>query len=206
MYGQHEASWLAFYEYFREVCQLTGQTEKLAGLTELARSAGWSLPHRNICWVSERHSLLTRDDRGRLHSVGGPAVSYPDGWAIYAVHGVRVPERVVTKPESLAIPEIEGEQNVEVRRVMIDRFGNERYLLESGAKLVHSDETGALYRKEFPDDEPMVFVHVVNSTPEPDGERKKYMLRVPPQMERARQAVAWTFDVPETEYRPAVET
>ena len=46
----------------------------------------------------------------------------------------------------------------------------------------------------------MVMVEVVNSTPEPDGECKTYWLRVPPATQRARQGVAWTFDMPEAEY------
>ena len=59
IYGQHDASWLVFYDYFREVIGLENQTEKLRGLFEWAQSAGWGLPHKNICWVSERHNSLT---------------------------------------------------------------------------------------------------------------------------------------------------
>jgi hypothetical protein len=205
-YGQHDAFWIGFYAFFREQCGLTEETEKIQGLTSLTKSAGWFLPHEKICWVSERHNILRRDERGRLHSIAGPAVAYPDGWAIYAVHGVRVPADIIEKKESITSDRIDNESNAEVRRVMIELMGYERYIFESGAKLIHSDETGALYKKEFTDDEPLVMVHVVNSTPEPDGTIKKYLLRVPPQMERARQAVAWTFDIPEMEYRPLVET
>ena len=75
-----------------------------------------------------------------------------------------------------------------------------------GAKLIHTDETGALYRKDLTEDEPLVVVHVVNSTPEPDGEAKKYMLRVPPTITKAREAVAWTFGLKPNEYRPEIET
>ncbi len=42
--GQHDADWLSFYAYFREVCGLVEQTEPLVGLFELAKSAGWALP------------------------------------------------------------------------------------------------------------------------------------------------------------------
>jgi hypothetical protein len=56
------------------------------------------------------------------------------------------------------------------------------------------------------DDEPIVLVHVTNATPEPDGSLKKYVLRVPPTMARARQAVAWTFGMREDRYRPTRET
>jgi hypothetical protein len=98
VHGSHDAHWLAFYRYYHDVLHLTSQTARLSGLCELAQSAGWALPHENICWVSERHHLLARDDRGRLHALDGPACAYPDGWAIYAVHGVRVPGYVIERP------------------------------------------------------------------------------------------------------------
>ena len=208
------------YDFFRQVFGLETQTEKLDGLADLAHSAAWFLPHANICWVSERHNILARDDRGRLHSVSGPAVAYPDGWTIYAVHGVRVPADIITNPEALTVVRIEAEQNAEVRRVMIERMGYERYILESGATLLNTDEFGSLYRKELPDDEPLVMVHVLNSTPEPDGTIKKYMLRVDPQLRpllgdqkfgepqemTARNAVAAGFGLRGEDYAPLMET
>ena len=45
-------------------------------------------------------------------------------------------------------------------------------------------------------------VEVRNSTPEPDGSRKTYFLRVPPTVRTAREAVAWTFGLGAVEYRP----
>jgi hypothetical protein len=88
VYGQHDAWWLAFYDYFREACGLSTQTDPLQGLTDLGQSAGWFLPHANICWVSERHNILRLSEHGVLHCPDGPAVAYPDGFEIYAMHGV----------------------------------------------------------------------------------------------------------------------
>ena len=205
-YGQHDANWLAFYEYFAEVCGLDKETQKLNGLWLIAKNAGWFLPHQKICWIAERHNVLHRDDRGRLHCENGPALSYPDGWSIYAVHGVRVPERVIMTPASLTSKEIEEERNAEVRRVMIERFGQERFLLESGAREVHRDDYGVLFCKELPGDEDLVMVRVVNSTPEPDGQFKDYFLRVDPKCQTARAAVAWTFGEKPEAYAPLIET
>jgi hypothetical protein len=103
VYGSHDAHWLGFYRYFHDVLGLTGQTAMLSSLWELAQSAGWVLPYENICWVSERHNILSRDDSGRLHSLTGPAWAYPDGWSFYAVHGVRVPEYVIERPEEITV-------------------------------------------------------------------------------------------------------
>ena len=197
---------MSFYDYFREQCGLTAETTRLEGLMEYSKNAGWFLPHEHICWVSERHNFLNRDERGRLHSLTGPAVAYPDGWAIYAVHGVRVPADIIEHPETVTVERIGKEANVEVRRVMIGQMGYERYILESGAQVVHSDKYGTLYRKELPNDEPLVCVHVLNSTPESDGSTKRYVLRVPPTIQRAKEGVAWTFGMKEDEYEPALET
>jgi hypothetical protein len=189
VYGNHDAGWLAFYKFFHDECALTEQTKNLDGLWQLSKSAGWAIPHKEICWVSERHSILVRDERGRLHNLAGPACAYPDGWAIYAVHGVRVPAYIIESPHEITIEKIDAEANAEVRRVMIDRFGPKRYLEESGAKIVQelpADHylvglrTARLLRKEVPDDEPIVMVDLLNSSPEPDGSVKRYLLRVSP--------------------------
>ena len=201
--------WNAYTAFYRDVCQLylPGDLwERNNALEGCQVSVGYWFCHRDFVIASNKPRVLHLDDRGRLHSATGAAIQYPDGWGLYCWHGVRVPEDVILTPELLTADRIEKEPNAEVRRVMVERMGYERYILESGATLVHSDETGALYRKEFSDDEPLNVVHVLNSTPEPDGSVKRYALRVPPNITRAREAVAWTFNVPEAEYRPLVET
>lgn len=103
--------------------------------------------------------------------------------------------------------DIENESNLERRRVMIDKYGLEKYIKELGLTPIQQDEFGILYRKRNPGDEPIIVVEVVNSTPEPDGTKKRYFQRVDPQVQTAREAVAWTFDMDEEEeYNPAVQT
>jgi len=125
---------------------------------------------------------------------------------LYFWHGVMVPAFVVVRPDWITVKHIETEENAEVRRIMIERYGMARYLVDSGAKEIHHDDFGTLYSKEIPGDEPLVMVKVVNSTAEPDGSFKDYFLRVPPTVTRAREAVAWTFDVPEEQYEPVLQT
>jgi len=206
VYGNHDAGWLSFYATMGAVVGVPEAITPLRGLMELAKSAGWALPHKEICWVSERHNVLRRDDRGRLHAEDGPAVMYPDGWAIYAVHGVRVPADIIEDRASITVERIEKEDNAEIRRVMISLYGEGQYLEDSGAVVVSEYAGGRLYRKDAPEDEPIVMVRVINSTPEPDGTSKVYWLRVPPDMADARAAVAWTFGMDAHEYQPAQES
>jgi hypothetical protein len=172
-------------------------------LTTLALGVGTLAPYGGTCLVSETISF---DDRWRLHSANAPAVRYLDGWSIYAWHGVQVPVEVITMPEEMTTSMIERERNIDVRRVMIERFGAAQYVLQSGAQEIHRDQYGVLYLKSLPGDDSIVMVKVINKTPEPDGSSREYFLRVPPDMRRAKTAVAWTFGMSEDEYDPQVET
>jgi hypothetical protein len=210
--GQFWVGWWygpARVSFFTDVCglDLPPQIATAArAYRETCESACWWWPHRDFVMVCERPIHIRRDDRGRLHCEDETAIQWPDGWGLYMWHGVRVPAHVITAPATITVAQIEGEQNAEVRRVMIQRYGMARYLSDSGAKQISETERGTLYRKELAGDEPIVMVKVRNSTPEPDGSVKDYFLRVPPTMTNASEAVAWLCGKTAETYRPEVET
>jgi hypothetical protein len=150
---------------------------------------------------------MPSDWRGRrLHNADGPAVD-SDIEPLYFWHGILVPSFVILRPDLITVAHIHAEDNAEVRRVMLERMGFERYVEESGAERVQADDYGDLFRIARPDDSDLVVVRVVNSTPEPDGSFKRYTLRVPPAIETAREAVAWSFGKSRAEdYQPMVQT
>jgi hypothetical protein len=198
--------WLAAYDFFRRACRIEA-VERLDGLMELTRSAGWWWwPRRSAVVLCERPERLLLDEQGRLHGGAGPALLYPDGWALWAWHGVRVPRRVIENPESLSAREVLSEPDVEVRRIMIERVGHERLIRDGGARRIAEDESGVLWRIDLVEDEPLVCVEVTDATPGPSAVFRRYVLRVPPDVRSPREAVAWTFGVETGEYRPAVET
>jgi hypothetical protein len=198
--GQHDAPWLALFE---SVGRLDGP---LAGLAEAARSSGWWWPYERLVIMSERPCELHRDEPGRLHRGDGPALAYPDGFSLHAWRGMPIPPDFVASLTGLTADRISAEENAELRRVMLEIFGYDRYLAETGARPLHQDETGVLWSIDLPGDEPVVMVEVVNSTPEPDGTHRTYYLRVPPSTRTARAGVAWTFGVDEADYRPQKQT
>ncbi|MGW5232735.1 DUF6745 domain-containing protein [Streptomyces nodosus] len=197
--GQHDAAWLAAFD---------GQAgaEALEGITTVARAAGWWWPYEKTAVVSERPIELHRDEAGRLDRADGPALAFPDGFALHAWRGMPVPAAFLDELAAPTPRRIREEENAELRRVMLEHYGYERYLDESGAQPVQRDKAGVLWRIELEGDEPLVMVEVVNSTPEPDGTHRTYWLRVPPRTRTAREGVAWTFGLDEADYTPEKET
>ncbi len=202
--GQQDASRAAVAEYIG--ARLGGTTPIRDAMIRLAATCGWWWPYRGAVILSERPRRLGLDAGGRLHAEDGRALEYPDGWGMYVWHGHEVSERLILRPQTITAAEILGEANIERRRILLERMGYARFILESGARPMHADEAGTLYRIDLPGEGPLTLVHVTNATPEPDGSVRRYFLRVPPRMRRARQAVAWTFGMSDREYAPARET
>ena len=200
--GSLWANYSAWADYFNEVLAISIDRNYL----DLTESCGFYWTLDDVCFASERPARLNLDAAGRLHCENGQSIGYPSGWGLWHWHGVGVPRDVIEQAEILTKDRILKEANAEVRRVMIERLGNEKFLKLAGAKSIHQDRCGNLYRIELPGDEPLVAVEVVNSTPEPDGHFKRYFLRVPPNITRAKDAVAWTFAMKPEDYLPMIET
>jgi hypothetical protein len=220
VFGNLDAGWLSFYDFFSR-CGL--DLSRLNGLTEVAKSAGWWWPFDDAVILTERPSVLKRDDEHRLHCEDGMALQYPDDWGVWAIHGVRVNEQIVMHPDTLTPSQILKENNAEVRRVMIDRYGIDKVM--DGAKVLDTDldaqgRPRELLRLELPDDEPIVAIRVINSSPEPDGHYKTYVLRCHPDLRPIRRggivgpeqalscqnAIASLVGKTGAEYHPLIET
>lgn len=99
----------------------------------------------------------------------------------------------VVRKYKLTPEEIFGITNLTLRRDAIEKYGGIEKLVSFG-ELRQQDDFGKLW--VLPGEskaEPMVMLEVVNSTQNPDGTYDHYCLRVPPTMQRAQAAVAWTF-------------
>ncbi|MFI6481930.1 DUF6745 domain-containing protein [Nonomuraea sp. NPDC050663] len=212
VHGQHDAAWLALFDALATPSQEDVlappllDPAPLRGLMLASKAAGWWWPFEHVVLMCERPTELHRDDLGRLHHATGPALAYPDGFALHAWHGMPVPQEFGRSMADLSADRISQEGNAELRRVMLESFGFDRYIAEAGAKRMHSDATGVLWHAEFADDEPLVMVEVLNSTPEPDGSTRTYFLRVPPWVRTAREGVAWTFGLSSDDYAPQQQT
>jgi hypothetical protein len=120
--------------------------------------------------------------------------------------GVIVDERIAFYPETITAQQILEERNVERRRVLLERLGYERFLLEAQVQVLSQDQDAGGERRllhvPLQNDEPLVCLEV--RCPSTD---RRYLIRVPPTMCQCHQAAAWIagFDNPD-HYRPLIET
>lgn len=211
-YGQHDAGWLAFYDYFQRI-GVEG-LEQLDGLKRAAKECGWWWPMSEIAVVTEKPNKLHLDDEGRLHGTESKAIEYNDDWGLYVINGVNVPEKVVMDPEELSTEEIIGEENAEIRRIMIERKTPEKFAEEADYEVLSTDEDSDgrerhILQIDLGRGDPWTAVEVQNSTLEPDGSRRKFVIPVPHTLEpmTPQNAVAWTFGFENPDdYSPSQES
>ena len=217
-YGSMDANWLAFYMYFKYKKGKVKETAVLSGF-EKALKLGWFIAYDDLCVVSDLPISLHIDEEHRLHKEDGPAAEYSDGFCLYYWHGISLNKSkmgdgddwVITNPERITADVINKESNAELKRIMIEKIGHEKYLKISGAKPIHEDEYGQLYSIPMNNREEARVVRVENSTHNGDGSVDIYFIPVPPRddndnvIDTAEKAVKWTFPGVRV-YSPLVET
>ena len=166
--------------------------------------AGWFVEHNDTLFIIPLPQMKF-DNQNRLHSSDSPAINWIDGIREYYWHDVRVDSRLVLNPRSITIEEFIATRNVEHRRVMAERIGLERIFSEANVKLLDSDIDYSgerqLLRLTLNSDEPIVVVKVICPST-----GRVYFLRVPPDCTNIQNAIAWTFGLSGSQYKPVVET
>ena len=177
-------------------------------LLEACESGAFAHGYRDGEWIVLTAPAIWTDGR-RLHRADGPAIAWPQT-KVHAWKGCVLPDRFVKEPQTITADTIRGVTDARLQHALIDLYahthGHGRCMRDLGGVMVHEDDTGRLWcvnPRLYPlpahgDD--FRIVEVVNGTLERDGTRKTYWLRVPPAMQTARQAVAWTYGMTPGEY------
>ena len=142
-----------------------------------------------------------------IEVAGSGLMALPSGLRVN-IHwqGTAVDERTAFRPEDLKAVEILNVRNVTRRRILLERYGLDRFIEEVGGLIIDRDRDAGGERQlitiPLEDDEPIVAIRVrCPST------AHTYVLRVPPHVRTCRRAAAWLagFDN-ERDYRPLIET
>lgn len=218
--GNQWAGWASYLSFFRHVAKLPIDYSKWDHYETLAMLSGPRVMTTDFCMISDKPEVLTVDAQNRPHNDMGPFCRWRDGTALYAIHGHYVAAWIVEHPERITVEAIHQEQNAELRRIMVERYGLERYVRDAQFEVVDADldplgQPRRLLRKGD-----LVVVELTNSTVDADGTRRTYHVPCHPELRplmpdgdlgspqklTARNAVASTYGMRGEEYVLAVET
>ncbi|MFB2973336.1 DUF6745 domain-containing protein [Aerosakkonema sp. BLCC-F183] len=182
--GISQVQYLAFYEYLQTIGV---DCSKVKGMWEAAKHCALWWDFKHIAIATPKPKAIALDNESRLHAEGKPAIAYKE-FNVYAYHGVRLPEKYgechLKEWRSQWILE---EDNAELRRVLIQGIGYDRICQELQAvELDYWREYVLLGIEESIDVEP---VYLLKMTCPSTG--YVHMLRVPPSVNSAREAIAW---------------
>jgi len=129
-----DGHWFSHYYIWVDLYKELGlDILKLYDVYARTRTLDIIYPMTKYCVVSDTPRNIKTIQKGEfkvLHCEDGMALNYADGWGLYSLNGVRVPETVVlTKPEDLTKEWIQknflGQVNVDVCREIIRKFSIE---------------------------------------------------------------------------------
>jgi hypothetical protein len=116
---------------------------------------------------------------------------------------VVVPEKVILAPETLTREDWEWEPNVKAARIIQERMGS-RFVSELGGRVLDRSPRGTLYQTMLSFRDPERVAHCVQV--QDASTERHYFLRVPPTIQTAAEAVAWSFGLSVEEYGSTHET
>jgi hypothetical protein len=218
--GNQWSAWDSYLSFFRHIAKLPLDYSQYDHWERLAEISGPRVIHPEFAMFCDRPRVLTVDEQNRPHGEKGPFCEWSTGAALFSFHGVQVPASVIEHPESITAARVLAETNAEVRRVMLERMGYERFIKESKAEAIHREGTGVLYRMPLPNRGSVVVVAYDNSTPNEDGTPRRYFTPCDaqlrpilsgggfgqPQEMTVRNALAAGYGLTGAEYTPEIET
>lgn len=131
------SAWASRQEAMRDVIGLTGLDvwDKYKSWEDCAIHGGFRVIHEEFCIVSDFPEILKVNSSNQPHCETGPSHRWRDGFEIYHLNGIRVPEWLVMTDAGKIDPKVViEEKNVDVQREMIRKIGAERMLKALDAK------------------------------------------------------------------------
>lgn len=200
VYGSEELYWVAWL-LAGEIAGVrydTGNLKRLREAHRLFSNCGWWVPYEGIVFCAERHRRISFDAEQRLHCETGPAIECRDGYSVYAWHGTRIPSEWIDKRDSLDPTTALTWNNIEQRRCAAEIIGWANVLDQLNPRIINKDPDpmiGTLVEVELPGSGRERFLDVRCGT------GRRFALAVPPNMQTALQAQAWTYNVDETDIK-----
>jgi hypothetical protein len=161
-WGQHDAAWLGYYDYFLNECDLES-CKKLLPLMNLAKETGWHLFYTDIAILSERPIELHRNNDGALHRDGGAAIKWADGYELFRLNGIEVPEGIAMVPANEITKDmILRQENADYRRELVRKLSGKQLLDVLNPRVMDEKYGYALLAIDLGDNRTRPFLKMTN--------------------------------------------
>ncbi|HAZ47040.1 MAG TPA: hypothetical protein DDW76_28605 [Cyanobacteria bacterium UBA11369] len=188
IYSYDWARSACLFDFCTNVLNCPSEGEKWELFQDLVKNCGYIFPYANTCVVCDRPIELSFDNRGLLHAEGKPAIQFADGYSVYAYHGVRLPGKYGSiPPKQWRGKWLLKERNAELRRVLIQGIGYARICQELQATELDTWQEYTLLKIDSNLD--VEDIYLLKMTCPSTG--YIHALRVPPDVQSAREAIAW---------------
>ena|SRR3990167_7365610 len=137
----YDSGWTAFYDFMQKIgVEYDKDWQFDKWLSFIKHSGSFALLlYENVAFVCIKPCEVSRDKEGNLHNDTSVAIGWRDGWGLYFLHGVGMEEEHILIPSDKMTPEmVIKEENVEVRRELIRKFGADR--LKSYGKVIDKQD------------------------------------------------------------------
>ena len=194
-YGTQDIYWLAYHQFFESGVGLELNPSPTP-LFNLSKNVGWWWPLDEAVVVTHKPTKIHLHDT-RLHNLNAPAILYRDGFAVYAMNGVRFSGeeeiKFITTPADQINPEeVLGIRNVEQRSEVIKKVGMDRMfrffkptLLDSAPE--HEYELYSLVVRTDQQDVPRKYLKMRN----PSVDNEVHLEAVHPDCKTVDEALSW---------------
>lgn len=191
-YATYWNMWLCSYAATYEFAAAIGvefDQEKYRKFQEWCRCCPFILFNDTTVYASRKPDYIKFNDQNQLHCDDGMACQYPDGWGVYSINGVSVDEQIVMSPETQTIEQMLKEENEEVKRIRISRYGWGKFLDQTGASIIDQNENDIEGTKEFLMHSDKLNLRVLACVC--PSTTKEFLLEVPPETQSCREAQSW---------------
>jgi hypothetical protein len=186
--SEYLASNCCWIDFYVSVLNCSYSKMRWETLQSLSRFCGWISPFEKFCIICDRPLHLRFDNENRLHAEGEPAIEFTDGYSLYSYHGVTLPEKYgKIHPQQWQSQWLLTEGNTELRRVLIQGIGYARICQELQAIELDTWQEYTLLKIDADVDEEAIYLLKMTCP----STSFIHALRVPPNMNSAREAIRW---------------
>jgi hypothetical protein len=189
--------WTCFYDFINNELMPSYNLELWNKWKDLINSNIYDMiQFDGLCIVMAMPEKVNIDTNKRLHSETSCAVSWKDGYEIYAWHGLIIPKEWIENKKSITKEIIAQEGNAERRRCIQEILGGEAYLSLLDVSEVDKDFDAQgnemiLYQTKKVDEAANEHIYYLKVTCPSTG--RNYFLCVP-ESKNVWDAKAWTFN------------